>query len=209
MTVHVRRLFFCIAVALFAASLGGCAEQPPPRKANWFYYWRDGAVVGGLNNADWIWGSQAANVRGASSGSLSGIRLGVGTAAVGSRTTIFAFHVIDGRSQQIEAPRPPGIDGVAATVSHELEHLRIYDQWRTQTDTDGDDVPDTEEDATAGPPPAYDLRKAISDTYDMAMIWSDYTVYGDNEFLARRAGLAPQATAPLKDWSVNGKNWDH
>jgi hypothetical protein len=114
-----------------------------------------------------------------------------------------------GGQQESIGANGKGIDCCVETCSHEEVHKLIKDTWdgpwNGQTDTDGDGIPDCQEEDVS----PYNFNMYDPDTYNLAgSINSDYATYGDQEFLARKAEQSPHSVVPGADWSdTNGKNW--
>jgi hypothetical protein len=104
-----------------------------------------------------------------------------------------------------------GIEKAAATMEHEKQHIRNYQQRQNtgETDTDMDGLADSEE----GKSPYFficDVNDPFTrDTYSLEeAISSIYRSYGDDEFVSRMAEPRGAAAAKLnEDWSKGGAQW--
>jgi len=200
---------------LFAGALillGACSEKPD-HNANWYYYWEKDNVIPGLDRAGspasrWDWDVDAANagVYGASHGPSNGYVLTDLCIVNPIQAQFQVTHDSGNPVVWIGATTAFGIEQVAVTMTHEKEHIAIWQQLQIpgQIDTDDDRLADSRE----GIPP-YNLIVGNKDTYDLAgRIHITYADYGDNEFLTRVAEATGLASANLnEDWSEGGAQW--
>jgi hypothetical protein len=168
---------------------------------NWYYYWKQGNVVEGLqafeyNNKSYFGEFEPVQ-----------FKLFVGNSAPGeSGTTHIVKNKFSNETFEIGA-NGRGIDCCALVCAHEAKHMRLFEILRSTTaaDSDRDGISDWDETHTYS---EYHFNPIEPDTYDLATkIDRDYASYGDNEFLARMAEKQPYPVYPAKDWSVHGKNW--
>ena len=199
--------------------LTGCQSSPPDHCANWWYYWKDGAVVDDMDRVKYLWEPGELLV-GVSSPHKTTDAVGVSDLAL---IPVFFNHSVENKyhpqiTVQIISIREGGIYGVAEVIAHEFKHVWVYQQWGKpiytgsgHSDTDG--IPDSVEiDTTPGSIGAtYRFSPFDADTFNLALVnddWSVYAVYGDNEVLARVEGInSPRNVNPDKDWSVGGAQW--
>lgn len=110
-------------------------------------------------------------------------------------------------------PAVKGIDCAAEVIAHELYHKWVDDQWQSggefygKTDSDyhleandcDDELPDDYETNTSH------TENDTTDTYDLEHEkHSQYRRYGDQEYMAMRAGDGARGT-PERDWANPGK----
>ncbi len=179
---------------------------------NWFKYWkRDGAVpdmenvkykadLSGFGQATW--------------------RNRVGQAYIGPKAAGQHYSrpvVIDStffeQPESFGGPTVRGIDCAAAVVAHENYHIWVWEQWEEggsfhgMTDSDrglgaddwNDQLPDFYETATSR------TRNDSVDTYNLERVkHPTYRTYGDNEYMAMRAGKAARGIKE-QDWAYPGK----
>ncbi len=165
---------------------------------NWYFYWQQGAVGGGLD--DFVYAGTHSSIRGRYDPTTDTLYI-YGSAPEAKTTTAVQHKTNTNLSFNIGIDAE-GIDAVAGTVIHEKKHKWVSDNWSTLPDTDGDDVPDSEE----GIAPYY-FAINDPDTYNLAStIDSSYASYGDQEFLCRQEepGFVSDET---KDWANPGKQW--
>jgi len=184
----------------------GVATDP-----NWFYYWKQDNVCGipsscVFTNAD-TFGS--ANYAG------NFIRLGRFAPTVNK---VYTFHARTDGPLLPAGTYPPitagaegkGIQSVAETIQHELEHLNIYRQFRSTPallaqypDGDNDWIPDSQE-ATYG---GVSTATNRPDTYQLSetLQTSQYARSGDRELRCRLAETNQTVIVyPAKDWANPG-----
>jgi len=202
-------------------TLAGCST-PPAHTANWYYYWKEGAVVADMDKVHYLWQDPPTTI-GVSSPQKSTTEVGLSDDVLSSMTELSVVNKNNPSIQEeIIANTDGGIDVVATTIAHEFKHIWIYQQWGAVIGhtgiinglkhTDGDAIPDSvEKDRTPGSIGAtYEFAYNDADTLDLGSVggWGDYSIYGDNELLARIEGVInPRSTTPASDWSVGGKNW--
>ncbi|MCO5045616.1 MAG: lamin tail domain-containing protein [Kiritimatiellae bacterium] len=165
---------------------------------NWFYYWQQGAVGGGMS--DFVYGGTNGDIRGQYVSSTDTLYLY--SAAPEAKYTSTVTHKTNTNLIFSIGINADGIDAVAGTVIHEKKHQWIHQTWSTLPDTDGDGVPDAQENIAP-----YYFSVNDADTYALAStIHPTYATYGDNEFLCRQEepGYVSDAT---KDWAYPGKQW--
>ena len=167
---------------------------------NWFYYWPQGAVGGGLD--DFEYGGDSLDINGKYISSTDTLYIYGG--AVVPQVAHNVTHKTNSTLQFTIGVSASGIDFVAAVVLHEKKHKWIYNNWATLPDTDGDGVPDSEENCAP-----YYFDKNDADSYNLGqVIHPNYFSYGDQEFLCRMAeqGYVSDST---KDWANPGKQWTY
>ncbi|MBU4264312.1 MAG: PKD domain-containing protein [Proteobacteria bacterium] len=120
-------------------------------------------------------------------------------------------------TESFGGPTVKGVDSAAEVIGHELYHLWVRAQWQSGGEFDGEDdsdegVPcDTCDDnlsddyeENTSHTDAYDK----TDTYDLEHLkHSDYKRYGDNEYMAMRAGDGSRGIE-IRDWANPGKQSD-
>lgn len=167
---------------------------------NWYYYWQQGAVSGGLDEFEY--GGEHALLNGRYVPSND--TLYVYSAAAQGLTSTLVTHRTNDTLQFTIGVDATGIDAVAAIVLHEKEHKRRWHNRNILPDSDHDGIPDMEE----GCAPYY-FDKNHPDTYNLSqLIYSNYYAYGDQEFLCRMAEQG-YISDPTKDWSRPGKQWTY
>ncbi|HBA83327.1 MAG TPA: hypothetical protein DCZ95_04450 [Verrucomicrobia bacterium] len=165
---------------------------------NWYYYWQQGAVGGGLG--DFHYGGTYGDVRGKYDSNTD--TLYIYFLAPGSKVAVSVTHKYTNLNFNIGIDAD-GIDAVAGTVRHEKKHRWIFQNWSTQADSDGDSVPDAQE----GIAPYY-FRNGDPDTYNLASsIHGSYSSYGDQEFLCRMDEKS-FVSDRTKDWAYPGKQYE-
>ena len=167
---------------------------------NWFYFWSQGAVGGGLS--DFEYGGDSLDINGKYISSTDALYIYGG--AVVPQVAQNVTHKTNSMLQFTIGVSASGIDFVAAVVLHEKKHKWIYHNWAALPDTDGDGVPDSEE--ICAP---YYFDKNDADSYNLGqVIHSSYYSYGDQEFLCRMAEQG-YVSDPTKDWANPGKQWTY
>lgn len=177
---------------------------------NWFEYWKaDGAVP----NMDQFLYDPAATWYGCY---CSG-KLYLGSSAAGQHYSSAIVLNTHFGTESFGGPTVKGVDSVAEIIGHELYHSWVRDQWKSggawdgKDDTDegvpcddcDDNLPDDYEENTSHTDP-----DDKTDTYDLEHIKkSDYKRYGDNEYMAMRAGNGSRGIA-IRDWANPGKQSD-
>ena len=102
----------------------------------------------------------------------------------------------------IEVQELKGVDRCHSSVLHELKHKWVYDTFHGAFDQDGDELPDYWEILTQ---PIYQFDPLDADTHFLRFqISEDYWDYGDQEVICREAGLNHAAVHEL-DWASPGK----
>lgn len=213
-----------VALSMMALLLSGCAS-PPDHCANWWYYWKDESVVTDMDKVKYLWEEPTRTV-GISSPHKSQTLVGLSDLILNPVT----FTITRSNKNNplitvtVISPRDGGIDGAAEVISHEFNHIWVYQQWSAKIGetgivagrqhTDGDAIPDVVETnrAAGSIGQIYEFSHTDPDTFDMQSIggWGGYRDYGDNEILARVEGITnPRARQPDKDWSKGGKQWRH
>lgn len=206
--------------------LTGCQSSPPDHCANWWYYWKDGAVVDDMDRVKYLW-EPGEFLVGVSSPHKTTDFVGVSDHALdpieawwGNIPLIVTNKNNQDIRVEIVAARLGGIYGVAETIAHEFKHVWIYQQWGKRigytgpghSDTDG--IPDVvENDRTPGSIGyTYEFSANDPDTFDVHLAfsgWGSYATYGDNEVLARVEGVNnPRNVNPDDDWSEGGAQWN-
>ncbi|MEA3357321.1 MAG: GEVED domain-containing protein, partial [Patescibacteria group bacterium] len=118
-------------------------------------------------------------------------------------------------TESFGGPTVQGIDCAAEIIAHELYHKWVDDEWSGgsftgKTDSDkgvptadcNDELPDFYETTDSH------TKNDDTDTYDLEQKKSpDYRRYGDQEYMAMRAGNGARGTAS-KDWAKPGKQSD-
>lgn len=167
---------------------------------NWFYYWPQGAVGGGLS--DFEYGGDSLDINGKYVSATDTLYIYGG--AVVPQVAKSVTHKTNSTLQFTIGVTASGIDFVAAVVLHEKKHKWIYDNWATLPDTDGDGVPDSEENCAP-----YYFDKNDADSYNLGqVIHANYYSYGDQEFLCRMAEQG-YVSDSIKDWANPGKQWTY
>jgi hypothetical protein len=177
---------------------------------NWFEYWKaDGAVP---NMDQFLYDPAAAWYGCYCSGELylGSIAAGQHYGSAIELDTYFGTESFGG-------PTVKGVDSVAEIIGHELYHLWVREQWESGGDFHGqddsdegvpcddcdDNLPDNYEENTSHTDPDVE-----TDTYDLEHVkHSDYERYGDNEYMAMRAGNGSRGIA-IRDWANPGKQSD-
>jgi hypothetical protein len=171
---------------------------------NWFYYWSQGAVGGGLD--DFVYGGDG-NIGGRcflGKYVESTNTLIIYDQAAYQKNSVTVTHKTNSALVFAIGQDAEGIDSVAAVVVHEKKHQWIHHNWSGDEvkDTDGDGVPDSQE----GKAPYY-FNINDSDTYNLGHVLnSDYYKYGDSEFLCRMEEKN-YISNHSKDWAKPGKQW--
>ncbi len=172
---------------------GGLSTQPP----NWFYYWQEDKVCG--IPADGLYDSQADYGY-----VLPGVdkKLRLGPLAADSNNGPETFTNPTSHASLTVTGHGKGIQCVAETAEHELNHLTIFDDARGKVDSDGDGVADSSE---------YGLNGVNSDpndgdTFHMRDTYGAvYSSYGDNEIRCRKKELTLTIKYfPKQDWANPG-----
>jgi len=177
-------------------------NNPGGTERNWYYYWNADNVVSDLSDFEYDDDDDVFGYYNPNDGKLYIANLA--PTANDGPTTVTHKTRVPSLSFDIGADGE-GIDCCAETCAHEKKHKQIDDDWGGQTDTDGDGIPDSEENQAP-----YYFDPYDPDTYDLEnTIHSDYADYGDQEFLCRMEETNPGAVDSSDDWSdTNGKNWD-
>ena len=165
---------------------------------NWYFYWQQGAVGGGLDEFEY--GGDSTDLSGKYVSETD--KLYIYSAAAIAQAVSHVTHKTNSAMQFTIGVDATGIDSVAAVVLHEKKHKWIYHNWGMLPDTDGDGVPDSEEECAP-----YYFNKNDRDSYNLGqVIHTNYFRYGDQEFLCRMAeqGYVSDST---KDWASPGKQW--
>ncbi|MBU1418584.1 MAG: PKD domain-containing protein [Proteobacteria bacterium] len=120
-------------------------------------------------------------------------------------------------TESFGGPTVKGVDSAAEVIGHEMYHLWVRDQWQSggefygeddsdegvPCDTCDDNLPDDYEENTSHTDP-----DDMTDTYDLEHLkHPDYEKYGDNEYMAMRAGDGSRGIA-IRDWANPGKQSD-
>jgi hypothetical protein len=122
---------------------GGAGE------ANWFYYWKQGAVPD-LGQFTYSRGTKGAEYD-PNSGTL---RIGAdATAAFGPLTLPLTTTLDGGHSFTLQRDHVEGVQAVAAAVRHELTHKALIERAKQASDADGDGIYLDQEADEAGYPP--------------------------------------------------------
>jgi len=177
---------------------------------NWFVYWkgdRDGAVLH-LTNFRY---NPALSGRGEFA---PPDRLSVGPSTVNPKRDISGASSI---GQLIWVNIRGGIYAVADTVAHERYHKWVYDMWnndwRDAVDSDrnppfDDELPDFYETTVSG------TWNNDTDTHDIARFFHSartphpYSLYGDQEYMARVTAKTNSVAIPARDWANPGSQSD-
>ena len=168
---------------------------------NWFYYWKEGGVCGIPN--DCIYTNDL--IFGQSNFIQKRIELGNKAPEKNDGPQIYtnssSFVTITGNGEG------KGIQCVAETMRHELEHFAIYDKFRNKfgVDSDGDWIFDMDEFTYGGISSDFQKR----DTYELGTRYNnpDFGLYGDQEircFLRERDMDDKVKFYPEKDWANPG-----
>ena len=220
----MKMMRLIVAVSTLGLLLAGCTDTPPDHCANWWYYWKDGSVVGDMAKVKYVWkdiehGGFCAPEKSQDFVLLGDAALPKITSAVAVQNKYDPWKIVIVR--QI---RDGGIDGCAEIISHEFKHIWVYQQWgalRGQTGlinghqhSDSDTIPDDVETNTApGSIGAiYAFCPTDPDSFDIhsGQGWGEYSDMGDGEVLALVEGVNnPRTTNPNADWSKGGKQWRH
>ncbi|MHB8995765.1 MAG: PKD domain-containing protein [Armatimonadota bacterium] len=203
---------------------GGLANHPGQgrgRIPNWFYYWKNGGVVGGIDQFDFaestLYAWDAYGYMDTDDGHLY-----LGNPASGSSPggddpgeILISNKVYPNLPAVKINAGGTGVFCCRLTIIHELKHRELWDMVRQGAqDSDGDTVPDSVEDSTCVPGGLW-LDKSNRDTYGLheAMPYVPYEV-GDNELLAYREqsiaadnGAVASSANPHADWRAGGHNW--
>jgi hypothetical protein len=167
---------------------------------NWFYYWPQGAVGGGLS--DFEYGGASTTLRGKYAPSTD--KLYIYSAAPNAKGNYSVTHKTNSTLQFTIGINAEGIDAVAGTVIHEKKHQLIYHSWSTLPDNDNDGVPDSEEEKSP-----YYFDKNDPDSYSLASVIDPvYSSIGDQEFLCRMEEKT-YVSDSTKDWASPGKQWTY
>jgi hypothetical protein len=184
--------------------------NPEGQAKNWFYYWKQGAVPQ-LDQCKYGGPGDGASRGDFSRG--SGITIYDPASDQSDARTIVLYArdpATGGLSvfRTIDVPALEGVDLCHSVVLHELEHLRLSDMFDAEIagggtlDSDGDGLPDYAENALWD---NYRFDPFEPDTHGIRVqVHMDYWEYGDNELLAREAGLNHAAVHSL-DWACPGK----
>jgi hypothetical protein len=167
------------------------ALLPSPNCPNWFYYWKEGNVCGIPQSAQYDATAQFGYAR----PSVDSI-IRLGPLAPTTNTGPETYRKKD-MTRITVTGQGKGIQCVAETVTHEQNHLTIYNQFKGATDSDGDGVGNTGE-------PTYQsiaTDPQDPDTYQMS---GSYSSYGDNEIRCRNIELSPISYSPRLDWALPG-----
>lgn len=158
---------------------------------NWFDYWGDDGAVPGLDASDVVY-DPAETSFGVFNPSTGNVYIGPSGAENDSALTIAS--TVTPPCPGVSLPAVSGIHLTAVTLAHELKHKETDGQVGTDSDSDG--VPDGSEAGTDPNNP---------DSCNLAgVIHPDYSTYGDDEFIARKAedGVTGVVT---NDWALPGK----
>jgi len=172
--------------------------RSPP---NWFVYWRkDGAVPDMEKVSDYTYNWYDTGYGGVENGVIYLTDKAADTHYPGG----LKFNNIQFGGDEVE-----GIDCAAEVVAHEIYHLKVFDalrgkpwegwdNWTGWDHNDTDGLPDKYETDTSGTDPKN------PDTYGLAKKDSEYAKYGDQEYMAMRAGNGRKGVIK-KDWANPGK----
>jgi uncharacterized protein YuzE len=172
---------------------------------NWYYYWKQGNVVMGLQAFEYI------NISDCGQYDPVSDILYVGNGAHCISSTFTVTNQFTGEEYVIGA-NGSGIDCCAITCAHEKEHLRLAIRRRENArrepefslDSDRDGISNWDEENTYQ---AYHLNSHFPDTYKMVGQDGRYGGTGDEEFIAFMAEKNTQPVDSSADWSCDGKNW--
>jgi len=173
----------------------GTGETP-----NWYYYWKTGAVV-----PDLIFFSYQPHMGRYGTYDPDTQTLYVCDLAPTQQYEYWVVNRNNAEHTEKIGSTGQGINCCAEVCLHELNHKLTWDI--PGQDTDGDHVTDYDEINTFA---VYGFDPTHPDTYNLAQVLHcpEYSLYGDNEFLARKAQQEPYNVCPEWDWSdTNGKNW--
>ncbi|MDW7772330.1 MAG: GEVED domain-containing protein [Desulfobulbaceae bacterium] len=178
---------------------------------NWFDYWKADEAVPNMDQflydptATWY-------------GCYCSGKLYLGSSAAGQHygSAIVLNDTFFG-TESFGGPTVKGVDSAAEIIGHELYHLWVRDQWESggefhgeddsdegvPCDTCDDNLSDDYEENTSHTDP-----DDKTDTYDLEhKKHSDYKKYGDNEYMAMRAGDGARGIV-IRDWANPGKQSD-
>lgn len=177
---------------------------------NWFEYWTlDGAVP---NIEQFLYDPTATWY-----GCYCSGKLYLGSSAAGQHYGSAITLNTHFGTESFGGPTVKGVDSAAEIIGHELYHLWVRDQWQSGGEFHGEDdsdegVPCTDCDDNL--PDDYETNTSHTDpddetdTYDLEhKKHSDYKRYGDNEYMAMRAGDGSRGIA-IRDWANPGKQSD-
>ncbi|WP_300465295.1 GEVED domain-containing protein [Desulfobacula sp.] len=177
---------------------------------NWFEYWTLDSAVPNINQ--FLYDPTATWYGCYCSGSLY-----LGSSAAGQHYGSAITLTTHFGTESFGGPSVKGVDSAAEIIGHELYHLWVRDQWQSGGDFHGEDDSDEGVPCTScddNLPDGYETNTSHTDpddktdTYDLEhKKHSDYERYGDNEYMAMRAGDGSRGIA-IRDWANPGKQSD-
>jgi hypothetical protein len=167
------------------------------RPQNWFKYWRDGGVCGIPADAKYDSSADYGYV-------IPSVDrfLRLGPLASGSNNGPETFNSQNTYGVLTVTGHGKGIQCVAETAQHELNHIAIFDDAVGKSDRDKDGVGDASEATFDG----VKSNPSDGDTFRMRDFYgSTYATYGDNEIRCRKKELNLTIQYyPKQDWSNPG-----
>jgi hypothetical protein len=158
---------------------------------NWFYYWKNGNVCGITSSTVYSGASYFGQCN-----PPSGNTIYLGSYASQTNNGPELYTNDEGGSIYVTG-NGKGIQCVAATIVHEVNHIDLYSLLGSNTDTDGDGIADTNESYLQ----LINTKVNDPDTYNMG---GRYATYGDNEIRCRNKELGPVSCNPNADWANPG-----